>query len=277
MTELLKTAWQGWIDYTMYGKLAALLLVSLLFLRAYYEKLKYKELWIYSIFATVCCMLPMTAAVLMLYQTRFYEYRWIWSMVPLTAVIGYAVTVFLTEYLPEQGQKGKKKIIPAAVLLLAVFLLSGSLDSSLYAAEGQKEQEHVEAVLANLRNRRQDRELVLWAPREIMEYAREYDSSIRLLYGRNIWEPSLNVYIDDVYTPEIVELQCWMDAPESGKEREGADAGTADVMNYLTIASEKGVNCILLPENTEDDTVKLLESYWNTKGEALDGYYLFVK
>lgn len=277
MTELLETAWQGWADYTMNGKLAALLIVAILFLRACYEKIRHQELWIYSAAVTVCCMLPLTAALLMLYQTRVYDYRWIWSMVPLTAVIGYAATVFLTEYLPDQGQRGKKRVMPAACFLLVVFLLSGGLDTSLYAAEGLEEEKHAEEVLSGLRERLPDRELMLWAPREIMEYAREYDSSIRLIYGRNIWDPSLSVYIDDVYSPEVYELQRWMDAAGTGEEQDADEETANDVRKYLTLVSEKGINCILLRKEVDADTVALLEDQWNIEAEILDDYYLFIK
>lgn len=290
MTELLKAALHGWGQFISDGKVAILLVAALLFLRAYYDKLKSKELWIYSTFAAVCCMIPVTAAVLMLYQTKVYSYYWVWSVVPMTAVVGYAVTVLLTEYLPEQGPKGKSRIVPVTLMLLAIFLLSGSLDTAELANKEYRnrkpgvmtEQEETAAedtarVLAEVKKRFADDRIVLWAPREIMEYAREYDSGVMLLYGRNIWDASLDILVDDVYPPEIYELQNWMDRAESGDDPKTCMTGPEVVRGYLTVAAANGVNCILLGEDTEADTVKLLENMWDTKAERLEGLYLFVK
>ena len=132
-------------------------------------------------------------------------------------------------------------------------------------------------VLAEVKKRFADDRIVLWAPREIMEYAREYDSSVMLLYGRNIWDASLDILIDDVYPPEIYELQNWMDRAESGDDPKAFMTEPEVVRGYLTVAAANGVNCILLGEDTEADTVKLLENMWDTKAERLEGLYLFVK
>lgn len=109
MTELLRNAWNGWRAYTDPGKLAALLLVSLVFLWIYYKRVPRKEFLIYTTMTAVCCIFPVTAAALMLYQTRFYDYEWIWSIVPLTAMVSYGVVLFVTDILKEQTRGDRKR------------------------------------------------------------------------------------------------------------------------------------------------------------------------
>ena len=112
MTELLKNAWLGWRDFTTAGKMAALFLIALLFLWVNYKKVKQKVFLIYTTVSAACCMIPVTAVGLMLYQTKFYDYEWVWSIVPLTAMTGFAVTVFVTDTLKEfiGGDRKKQKI-----------------------------------------------------------------------------------------------------------------------------------------------------------------------
>ena len=77
MAELLRNAWQGWFRVTDEGKLMALFMGSLLFLWIGYEREKQKQLLRYGIMMAICCVLPVTAVILMLYQTKFYDYEWI--------------------------------------------------------------------------------------------------------------------------------------------------------------------------------------------------------
>ena len=144
MTAILKNiqmAWLGWKNYTDDGKLAALLLAALLFLWYYRKKTEKLSFLGYTIVVTICCIVPVTAGLLMWYQTGFYGYEWIWSLVPMTAAIAYGVTFFLSECwngsaeaggnLPEG--RGRMRLahwrrgLPATVLLLAVIMLSGGM------------------------------------------------------------------------------------------------------------------------------------------------------
>ena len=95
MWRMVQDAWAGWINFTDSGKMAALAIVALLYLwLAFRCKGPQKRLMIYGAITVTLCICPATAAVLMYYQTRFYNYQWIWSMVPLTALIAFAGTLF---------------------------------------------------------------------------------------------------------------------------------------------------------------------------------------
>lgn len=273
MTELLKTAWHGWLEFTDVGKLAALLLVSLFLLWTYYEKIEKKEFLIYTTIAAACCILPVTAAALMLYQTRIFDYRWIWSIVPLTAMTGFGMAVFLGEILPDCTQRNRVKGILAALLLLAVVLLCGGLGEKPRNTGTVEQRSRAERVLAEVQARMQDRELFLWAPREIMEFARAYDGSIRLLYGRNMWDGSLNAYVGSGYAPEIHAMQQWMDDGGAGTQEATEEA---PVSEFFGTAVTTGVNCILLPADTRTEVLQQFEALTHTEAETIDLFYLFI-
>lgn len=267
MTELFRNAWAGWRGFIGDGKLVGLLLVSLLFLWLYYKRVEQKRFLIYATVMTVCCIVPVTAAVLMRYQTSFYGYERIWSFVPLTSVIGYAAAVFVTEPLQNTAEYGREKRIAAVAALLLLFALCGGMGSGL-EDNGQEESRRAEAVLEKLREKASGRELCLWAPQEIMAHAREYDSALTLVYGRNMWEPSLNAWLYDTYPEEIVELYRWM---SGGEEKTMTDLSCAET------AVAAGVNCILLPESTEEGTIESFERLLGVKTESLEGYYLLIR
>ena len=84
-------AWLGWKSFISNGKLAALLLAALIFLW-YNRKQVERKLLVYTSVMAVCCILPVTAVVLMGYQTKFYDYEWIWSLVPLEQGFARQVT-----------------------------------------------------------------------------------------------------------------------------------------------------------------------------------------
>lgn len=278
MAELLKTAWHGWTEFTDVGKMAALLLVSLLLLWTYYEKIEKKEFLIYTTIAAACCILPMTAAVLMLYQTRIFDYRWIWSIVPLTAMVGFGMVVFLRKILPDCVQRDRVKGILATLLLLAVVLLCGGMGEKPRNTDNAEQRNRAERILVEVQARMQDRELFLWAPQEIMEVARAYDGSIRLIYGRNMWDHSLNAYVGSGYSPEMHAMQQWMDEGCTGTEEdteESTEEG-APVREFYGTAVAAGVNCILLPADTRAEVLEQFEALTHTEAETIDCFYLFI-
>lgn len=270
MTELLNNAWGGWQDFTEAGKPAALLLISLLFLWLYYKKVSQRNFLVYTTVATVCCIFPVTAAGLMLYQTKFYDYKWIWSMVPLTAMVGYAVTVWITDLVGDIAKNDKKKGMGAVALLLGLLVLSSGLGAKPWDGSAERqEREAAETVLARVQERVPRGDICLWAPREIMEYAREFDPGIRLLYGRNMWDPQLNAYAYDTYSGELKALERWIRG--YGEEEPISDRECAE-----TVAGTE-VNCILLPENSSEETIECFEEIFGAGAEALEGYYLLVR
>ena len=261
MAEYLQSAWTGWTGYTDNGKLPALLMAVLPFLWFGRKKREQAPFLVYTSVMTVCCILPVTAALLMLYQTKFYRYEWIWSLVPVTAIIAYGLTCAWTEYRAEN--KGQwKKTVPVTLLLLTLLLFCGSLGGTLWDRDTRKE-ERITAYS------------VL-----IMEYAREKDAGILLPYGRNIRNGFLNAYSYDVYQEDTVMLEQWMEhmsmTGEPDMETELPSRYVVTLETCVEKALEQGVNCILITGEASDNALARIEKVLEIKAEALEGYYLFL-
>lgn len=270
MAELFKNAWLGWLSFIQTGKLAGALLISLLFLWIYYKRVKQKGFLIYTTAVTLFCIFPVTAAILQIYQTRFYDYKWIWSIVPMTAMIGFAATLFMTEFLQELsgGSRGRRAV--AAALFAAALAFCGGMGTKPWEGAGkQPERLQAEKLLENLQERMAGREICLWAPRSIAEYARAYDAGIRLLYGRDLWDSDLTAYSYDKYPGGYYDLHRWMEA-ETGEET------VPDAYCGETVMSAE-VNCILIPADKPGDTIEYFQELLGTEAELLGDYYLLIR
>ena len=337
MTAILKNiqmAWLGWKNYTNDGKLVALLLASLLFLWydifiPWYDifipqydvrkKVGKPSFFGYTIVITICCIFPVTAGLLMVYQTQFYDYEWIWSLVPVTAAIAYGATFFLGECWNSSAEsKGDlpyqdgfkmtqwRRGIPMTMLLLAIIVLSGGLGRPSWDRKGQAaEREKAYVILDQIMALSSEGEICLWAPREIMAYAREHDGRIRLPYGRNMWDISLNAYAYDTYDEQTKALYQWMEQAGKADTIDAADAidimdnvdamdaiDTVDAIDTDTIgtntvsvsleaciqyAQDAGVDCVVLPEAVSQETIQRIETALHTKARLLEGYWIFYE
>lgn len=270
MAEFLKNAWQGWLSFTQAGKLAGALLTSLLLLWIYYKNVKQKDFLIYTTVVTLFCILPVTAALLQLYQTRYYDYKWIWSIVPMTAMTGFAATLFMTEFLQKRYLGNQKRKIGAVALLITSLVFCGGMGAKPWEDCGQQtERQQAERILANLRERMQERQICLWAPRNIVEYARVYDAGMQLLYGRDMWDLDLTAYSYDKYPGGIQDLYQWMEA-NAGEEMV-PDSYCAETLMSM------GVNCILIPADKSEETIRCFQEMLGIQAEKLEEYYLFIR
>ena len=96
MMTLLQSALTGWTDYTQHGKFAALLLLAILYLgfvlygssgkeaNASGAENARKRLYLYGALVTFGCICPVTALILLKYQTSFYSYVWILSLIHIS-------------------------------------------------------------------------------------------------------------------------------------------------------------------------------------------------
>ncbi|MDE5589213.1 MAG: hypothetical protein K2J60_08760 [Acetatifactor sp.] len=270
MAELLKNAWLGWLSFTQTGKMAGALLISLLFLWIYYKRVKQKEFLIYTTAVTLLCILPVTAVLLQMYQTNFYDYKWIWSIVPMTAMTGFAAALFMTEFLQKLWAGNRKRQIAAAVLLVVALVFCSGMGAETWDGYGkQPERQRAESLLANLQERMQGREICLWAPRSVVEYARVYDAGLQLLYGRDIWDSDLTAYSYDKYPGGFYDLYQWMEA----------DVGEETVPDSYCVetAMSAGVNCILVPVDKPEETIDCFQEMLGVQAEKLEEYYLFIR
>ncbi len=288
MMELLKNAWFGWENYIQNSKLAILLIVALLYF-LFYKKEEVKKSWVkYTTVMTMCCIVPVTAAALMQYQTKFYDYPWIWSAVPLTAMIACAATSLLYMEWTKKGESGSTKgklsgksgAMGSTAMVLLVFLLCGSLGQS-NANDGmagvgttaceftdKEEISNIQKVAEELRQALgEEAEICLWAPREVMETIRLVDGNVKLLYGRNMWDASLNAYAYDTYPSEVVMLSEQMEAWDTRKTPEA----------IAKLAQNAGANCILLPIDTDKSIVMRMANQLNVVPQTLEAYWLLYE
>ncbi len=249
MWESIRNAWVGWQSFTDGGKLAAPTMAAIVYLIMRNGRTGPAcRLARYGGMAAALCICPVTAALLMHYQTSFYDYPWIWSIVPMTALTALGGSVFLTD----QWKKGGwSALLYNAVLTLVcagVLILCGGLgENPVDAAAQRRERLQAEAVLTETRAVCGE-EFCLWAPREILEYARTQDGGISLLYGRDMWDAALHAYSYDVYSAEEETLYLWIEhLRDYGAEGFGTEDSSAEGRECVRRAFALGADAILLP------------------------------
>lgn len=217
MKELLQSALYGPGSYFQSNHMIALVLGILLYFFVAGKALKAREKRLLMVTAVLLFLVlfPGSAVMLMLYQTRFYGYHWIWSLVPVTLCIAWGGTQVLWELTEPQRRDGKAswRLAAGIAVLLVLLLLTGNLGNLRSAG---KEQEPARQVAVYLEEVPEIREVLLWAPRPVLEAVRRHTGGIRLLYGRNMWEPEAAAYAYDTYPMEQQRLFDWMETIEKG-------------------------------------------------------------
>lgn len=304
MAELLRNAWMGWTRVTGDAKIMALFLVSLLFLWIGYGQEKQRQLFRYAVISALCCIVPVTAVALMLYQTRFYDYEWIWSIVPVTIVTAYAGTKVLAEHWQGFRREAWPRGLPVTAGLLAAAILCGNIGGGGIDRRNERAQRaEAQAVLEIVREKAegipgtagaksasgaeavQGGSVCMWAPRKVMEYVRRLDSGILLPYGRNMWEEALGAYSYDTYSEETEHMYQWMCIVEETCTENDFDL--TDIMiermeeqeistrECLDAARRAGVDLLILPENTNQALLNQVLDTVNVLPELSAGYYFF--
>ncbi len=283
MKDFLGSAVSGWSAYTSAGKYAVLFLGVLLWYwyRKSLGEQRQKQLMIYASAMSALAVFPPGAALLMKYQTAFYDYKWIWSIVPVTLVIAWGMSVLYLEQCRTRWQGRCLKPVGFLALLLAVILLCGNLNMDGCKGAAMSEERDVTAgILDKLAESGDTENICLWAPEQVLAHVRELNGEIRLLYGRNMWEASLNAYTYDSYDQDTVALYQWMktfcDTQDSGAREELVMTDREAVGTAL----QKGVNCILIPASKADEIsgdveAAAKESALNVTRLEAEGYVIY--
>ena len=257
--QMVTEAMGGLSRYMADSKILTVVLGALLYLlfgwRALHREQE-KKLILYTLILTGMAVYPVTAACMMMYQTRFYEYGWIWSMVPVTAFTAYGGTVIIWRELVKKrsvlSREGEKKIY--GKLRLAGGLLGAAVMFFLCGNLGQHQtasQEELAAagdtreILKYLAEQSQDGNnvsgVMLWAPREIMEQVRRQTGEVVLLYGRDMWENKAAAYDYETYDPQVTSMYLLME------ELKDLDSDEALPEDCLCEAVNRGVNVLVFP------------------------------
>ncbi len=304
MAELFKRVQEGYTQYITYGKYLVLVFAALIYLWNQ-KKEKTKPLLLYGICSLFLVIFAPTAMALVKYQTYYYDYPWLFGLVPVTILIAWGAVCFLMECrkTAAESKSGKKIGILSVVLLLGILFLCGNMTGSVNgkkksANEAEQALQSTEEILSLVHEKSANADnICIWGPKEALEYMRAVDPAVTLLYGRTMWEPSLGGYTYDTYSEEQNALYQWMEdlvqnaenagtaemvvqdaAPEEGAELQEAEQTAyleaADA--YFKTAFSWGVTCIVLPENTADVLMLQLEKsaeeagYVTTFGKAGD-------
>lgn len=285
MWELLNNAWNGWGNFIFYGKYPALLLLVLVVFWFFSDRKREPVLLGYTTIMTVCCIFPLTAALLMQYQTKFYDYQWVWNYVPLLIVVAFAGTLVL----------GHCRKWAAALVMLVIILLCGRLTDPLAEVKTDWQQTAAtEKVVTAIAEAETEETIMMWAPKEVMAAARVYAPGIKLLYGRDLWDASLGAYTYDTYTQVEDDLCQWMHCTGVFGTVDGyrLDGTVLEGKVCVEQALELGVNCIVVPavmtqEAIAELTAILEEKLGQADGQAsgedrsvqmqqLEAYYIFT-
>lgn len=282
---LVKKALTGWKEVNANGKFMVLLLGALLYL--WYDILKRKKGWTgqksfllrYRLFSklsllVILILCPATAALLMIYQTGFYEYAWLWSWVPISFFIALAGTeIFMQLYFQCRGGQKWKAFCYAVFGVILIFLCGnlgsyGNHSEDIWAKEKQ-ERESIAVVLDDLTEGGKNNNILLWASREFLEYSRMFEGSVRLIYGRNMWEEQLNKFSYDSYPQEIIAMYQWME-------------GEGEPLPCVQTAISQGVNTIILPKQIQDrkrqellEALEICKIRWTEKEIEQEGYLVY--
>jgi hypothetical protein len=275
MIDLVTSAWTGWLNYIAYGKYTALFLGGVLFLwlsaSPHKVSIQMRRYGALTVSLVIC---PISAALLMIYQTPFYGYVWLWSLVPVTAVIAYSTALVLEGRYKRGMRTVLLCLIPASLLLGAPFGYNSLQERYLMTGDAGE----VRLILDELTKEGNTDTICLWAPKEVMEWVRLEEGSIILPYGRNMWEPALGAYSYDTTGEAANRMYLWME------ETVNDDPLSYQSEAVMQSALQMGVNRILLPEQVGEQTAEKVREALAEAGGTMErmetsltqteGYYI---
>ena len=271
-------------------KLAALVFGILLYAFICWKKIntnREKYFLLYSAGMVLLLLLPVTAVLFLVYQTRFYDYEWVWSLVPLTGFLAWGiVTIVYNECAGMVGNnaacgegkisaegdaafceykgsaEGRKKCsvhvlrICGFLAALLLILLSGNQGILLRETEEeQKVQLAGEKILQYMEETGRTDSSIIWGPTGVMQYLRSHNGEVELLYGRDMWDAKAGAYDYESYSEEEIACYNWMESVSASHNLYliETDQITEQIAmsladeTQLKTAVENGVNLIVLP------------------------------
>lgn len=221
MRELIQNACYGPAGYFQSNHMAVLAMGILLYFFAAGKKSGPMQRRLLSLTAVMLALVlfPVSAAALMLYQTRFYAYHWIWSLAPLTLCIAWGSVELLWELTAQRRRDGRagRRLAAGVAVLAALLLLTGNMGNVRALTQEEKTRQRDAGQTAAYLEELPDMEdTLLWAPAAVLETVRRRTGEIKLLYGRNMWEPAAAAYAYDAYPMEQQRLYDWMEMAERG-------------------------------------------------------------
>lgn len=283
---------EGWQAFMLAGKYPVLLLGMLLglWMARGGRGGRGREGYFYGLSAvgTGLVIFPPVAALLMKYQTAYYEYVWIWCLIPMTAFLAWGLSVCGEGLLPRCA-KGKRLALGALAVMVLWMCgrMTWQLPPEVTGPADREALSEEKEILEELAGEHES--LLLWAPKETMEYARELTPRAVLVYGRDMWDSRLGSYTYEVYEARRQNLYEWMKEAElidsrAGTVEEHEDKRDEEEMKRArrcgADAAQLGVNEILLPRHIlpswrEALLEGLLESGQSWRESTIGGYWRY--
>lgn len=277
MIQGIFSSYANWLEFNTQSKLLGVLAVALLFLWLGGDYKRHESFWGFTGLSFALCLFPPTAYLLQLYQSLIYHGAWIYTLVPVIPMIGYAVVVYVLEYNSDRQRKRFEKCAVVAAVL-AILVLSVGNKKEIFVEENHNRQlkltTEVLDAAQELAGMNGLENLVLWAPEEILQYARIVEPEIVLYYGRDMWEKGLEYFTDDRYTSECRQDYEWMkDNADIYAVRQESDyQGARRIHNAL----KGGVNCVILPSQSDEKIIRSIEIRFFKEAVLVGDYYIFV-
>jgi len=239
--------WMG--EYRLLAPAMGILLYAL-FSGKWGKENRERDFVIYAGGMMVVLLCPLTAVLFLSYQTRFYDYAWVWSLVPLTGFVAWGIVNIVYK---EAETFRKRGFLIAAVLLIlcgnqGVFFRTTPLETGV--------QESAELILQHIEENLEPEDQVIWGPAPIMQYLRAHNGQVELFYGKDMWDGKSGAYDYEAYSQQETECYQWMEsvsAPhnlylmETNQTNELIQLSLAND-GYLQEAVDRGVNLIIFPD-----------------------------
>ena len=196
------TAFVVWQNISGSGMLLALYVCAVIFL-FFTEKETYKRILLVYLpaFWIGVLLLPITYKVIAEVIDAEVYYRFFW-MLPVTLVIAYTSVQVYHLY------QGKYRAL-LAIGLVMVIMLSGDFVYNNWRYSKAENEYHVPQEVVELCDLMHvdGREVLALFPEELMQYVRQYDSTICLPYGRNVLvdEWRINHPLHDIMEATVVD------------------------------------------------------------------------
>lgn len=270
-------------------KTIAFLLAALLILWLKGKKTtdnKVNRLMVYTLVMAAVLLCPVTAALVGVYQTAFYDYEWAWSMVPVVIILAYTGVVLHEELLDELTKW--KKVLAVGLVIMFLFVCISRGGILTVDAQENRARVRTSEIVACLDKEVGQEKFVLWAPKEIMQEVRRQTGELLLVYGKDMWDAKSGAYDYEAYSEEFIAAYEWMELiavlaqdvatqeifdtlyveyPVVGKEK-----------NYLCTMLDVGMNVLVLPgfaaEYFDDAVQELAEEYQRTVEKVYTQQYV---
>ncbi len=231
----------------------------------------------YAAVSLLLVAFPPTAALLLLYQTRFYDPVWLASFLPVTVMTAYGAARALTESYERFGKKSTWRALGLGTAAVLLFLMCAGAGVGF---EGDvQEMQDAQEVLDHLEEDRNAEDLFLWAPADLLRDVRALDGSVTLLYGRDMWEDALKAHSYEEYLPEVVACYRWMEQSCAWLKGESDEGFDEEALQPCVVAAlGQGVNCILLPQGMRGEELSkalegaIVEGGYSVKRGQAPGY-----